>query len=233
MPDPVAPEPSSPPTMPVVPTIPVPPRPAPPAPTAPPTVPLHQPVPVPPAGPPPFPQGARSPSSPPRLRAFGRAHRLSCEVAALVVALLAGTGVGLAFGGGSNSTPASAAFAPPATAVPPATTPASKGTAHHRFQGIRGTISALSGTSWTVTTKAGSQVAVVITPTTRFGTAATSATQAQFVVGSPVVVIGTPTRTGTGTTLTARRVFPPKPTTTQLPATTVPGSGSPSSPANA
>ena len=164
-----------------------------------------------------------------------RAHRLTCEVAALVVALLAGTGVGLAFGRGSNSTPASAAFAPPATAVPPATTPASQGTAHHRFQGIRGTISALSGTSWTVTTKAGSQVTVEITPTTRFGTAAASATQANFVVGSPVVVVGTRrgTGTGTGTTLTARRVFPPKPTTTQLPATTVPGSSSPSAPANA
>lgn len=53
---------------------------------------------------------------------------------------------------------------------------------------VVGTIAAENGDDWTITEKSGKQVAVTVSPDTKWGTAKSPAQQAQFPVGSEVAV---------------------------------------------
>jgi len=175
------------------------------------------------------PPDPRAPGAPPRRTArsrltdFAGSHRLPVEIGAVVVALLAGTGIGFAFdGGGAGSSAASPAPASPAAASPspppvagtPVVAPADK------LRGIRGQITAESASTWNVVTPRGRAVTVTLTPTTRFGTAVSPSSASQFAVGDAIVVRGTLT----GSTITAVRIAVPR--TPSSPPTTIPGATS-------
>ncbi|WP_433799702.1 hypothetical protein [Actinomycetospora sp. CA-084318] len=76
------------------------------------------------------------------------------------------------------------------------------GTARHA---VDGTVTAESGTTWTVRTTDGRDLTVQLTPTTRFGRTHQPSSADRFPTGSRVRVLGTVA----GTTITARRVLPP------------------------
>lgn len=153
-----------------------------------------------------------------RLTGWAGSHLLSVEIGAVVVALLAGTGIGLAFdGGGSGSVASSTSAAPTPGAQSP--TPAAGnpfvGPAQ-KLQFVRGQITAESTSTWTVVTPRGRGVTVTLTPTTKFGTAVSPSSAAQFVVGGTAVVRGKLS----GSTITAVRIVVPS--ATSVPTTSVP-----------
>lgn len=76
------------------------------------------------------------------------------------------------------------------------------GSARHA---VDGTLTAESGSTWTVRTADGHDVTVQLTPATRFGRTHQPSSAAQFPTGARVRVLGTTA----GTTITARRVLPP------------------------
>ena len=90
---------------------------------------------------------------------------------------------------GCSSSPAPAAAPTP----PPAA--AKKG-----GEGVRGQITAETGSSWTVTTAKGRAFTVTVDPQTAYGSKAAPATVAQFPVGTMVRVVGT--RSGSAVTAT-------------------------------
>lgn len=92
--------------------------------------------------------------------------------------------------------------APPA----PAPTPAPPTTAHKAAKGVRGQITAESGSTWTVTNAKGRSFTVTVNGQTAFGTTAAPGTAAQFPVGTTVRVIGS----RTGKAVTATRIAPAK-----------------------
>ncbi len=149
-------------------------------------------------------------------RALLTEHRSRAEVVGAVVALAAGIGIGAAVwasGAGTTTDSVSASTSTPSTSTP-AVSP--------RHHGVRGLISAESGSTWSVTTPAGQVVTVTLTPQTRFGTRAAPATEGQFVVGSPVTVVGQPA----GGAITAQRVYTPlRPLGSGGTTTTLPPSG--------
>jgi hypothetical protein len=102
----------------------------------------------------------------------------------------------LAAGCGANST------SPPAPTVPPApsASPAPQAGRH----GIRGTVTAEDGSTWTVTTDAQRDFTVTVTPQTAFGTKKVPGTAQQFPVGTRVRVAGTVN----GSAVTAVRIVP-------------------------
>ena len=114
-----------------------------------------------------------------------------------MVAPAAGIGIGAAVWGSSGGTATVSA----SSTAPSTSTPSSP----HHHRGVRGTITAESGSTWSVTTPAGEVVSVTLTAQTRFGTSAAPATQVRFVVGSPVTVIGQLD----GSAITAKRVYTP------------------------
>lgn len=69
--------------------------------------------------------------------------------------------------------------------------------------GLRGTLTAISGDTWTLQTAAGASVTVALTSSTAFGTAAAPAERSTFVVGDRVGVLGA----RSGSTVTATRVL--------------------------
>lgn len=85
------------------------------------------------------------------------------------------------------------------TAAAPTTTPPAK---HAAAQGVRGQITAESGTTWTVTNARGRAFTVTLITQTGFGTAAAPAGEDRFPVGSQVRIVGAVT----GTTVTATRI---------------------------
>ena len=89
--------------------------------------------------------------------------------------------------------------APPATSTPATSTPVAGTKAE---QGVRGQITAITATTWTVTTAKGKAFTVTVSPQTVFGTKAAPATAAQFPVGTMVRVTGP----RTGATVTATRI---------------------------
>ena len=134
--------------------------------------------------------------------------------------LPAATGVaGLAIGAliasaivsSNSSSPASASVADAGTsAAPSAPATAASGTGANgtgkksaQARGVRGVITAESGSTWTVRSQAGPLVTVTISTTTKFGTKKLAATRSQFVTDSPVLVVGP----RAGDTVTARRVI--------------------------
>lgn len=94
-------------------------------------------------------------------------------------------------------------------AVPPAPapTPAPPTSAHKAAaKGVRGQITAESGSTWTVMNAKGRAFTVTVNGQTAFGTAAAPGTAAQFPVGTTVRVIGS----RTGKAVTATRIAPAK-----------------------
>jgi hypothetical protein len=93
--------------------------------------------------------------------------------------------------------------APPA----PTPTPAPPSSAHKAAaKGVRGQITAETGSTWTVTNAKGRAFTVTVNGQTAFGTAAAPGTAAQFPVGTTVRVIGS----RTGKAVTATRIAPAK-----------------------
>lgn len=86
--------------------------------------------------------------------------------------------------------------------------------------GVRGDITAETGSTWTVTTAKGRAFTVTVDGQTAFGTQAAPATAAQFPVGATVRVTGA----RSGTTVTATRIALAKQAAgaTPTPATTAP-----------
>lgn len=153
------------------------------------------------------------------ITALIRSHRRLAEAAVAVVAL--GTGIGVGFGisdlGGSSPSAADSTSTPSTTV---ATTPtrAPGGSSQPKVQGVRGQITAENGSTWTVLSRAGQSVTVVISAATQFGTKAQPGSASQFVPGSQIAAIGT----RTGTTVTATRVSVPVAAPTTSSSTTAP-----------
>lgn len=158
---------------------------------------------VPPSDVPPGHPSAGEPGNPPRRR------RVLIAVAAAVVVIAgAGIGVGVAASGDDSTSSAN----PPGT--PSSTTSGSPVTGNSqngktgkkgKLQATRGTITAESGSTWTLKTDQGKTVKVTITADTKFGTKKAPASKTDFTVGKTVDVVGKP---GTGT-MTANRVRMP------------------------
>ncbi len=89
---------------------------------------------------------------------------------------------------------------PSMSAVPQAVKPAKARGA------IRGTITAINGSTWIVLTKAGPTVMVTVTSSTVFGTKQAPSTATAFTTGSSVAVLGT----RTGDSLIATRIVTAK-----------------------
>jgi hypothetical protein len=121
--------------------------------------------------------------------------------AILAVAVVAALGGGVAAGAltaGSSSTLASAAAPTTTTTAPPS--PGAAGTAARRgAHGVRGKVTAVSPTRWTVQTASGQTVTVEITSSTRFGP---KVVPAKIAVGDEIVVAGS----RAGTSVTAARI---------------------------
>jgi hypothetical protein len=109
----------------------------------------------------------------------------------LLVGVLAAAAVAVAGCSGQPVTTAPApTSAPPSAAHKPAA----------QAKGVRGQITAETGSTWTVTNAKGRAFTVTVNPQTMFGTAAAPAAAAQFPVGTTVRVTGS--RTGTAVTAT-------------------------------
>lgn len=118
-----------------------------------------------------------------------------------------------------------------ASAIPglpaPASAPSS-GTpdaAKKAADGVRGEITAETGSTWTVTTARGRAFTVTVDGATVFGTTADPGTAAQFPIGTTVRVTGA--RNGTAVTATRIAVAKDKATATPAPATPVPATTAP------
>jgi RNase P/RNase MRP subunit p29 len=90
--------------------------------------------------------------------------------------------------------------APAPTPAPPTSAP------KVAAKGVRGQITAETGSTWTVTNAKGRAFTVTVNGQTAFGTAAAPVTAAQFPVGTTVRVDGS----RTGTAVTATRIAPAK-----------------------
>ena len=68
---------------------------------------------------------------------------------------------------------------------------------------VRGTITSISGTTWTIDTQRGVSVTVEVTSSTQFGTPVQAGSASDFAVGQQVIVVGS----RSGDTITADRVL--------------------------
>jgi Domain of unknown function (DUF5666) len=133
-----------------------------------------------------------------------------------VLAVTLATTAVLATGCGASSTPSPAA---PSASPAPSAPPSASGQAGRH--GVRGTITAEDGSTWTVTTAANRRFTVTVNPQTAFGTRKAPATAQAFPVGAQVRVAGTVS----GTAVTATRIVaadaakPPTPAASAPPAT--------------
>ena len=140
--------------------------------------------------------GAAEPDRP----SFFRRHLvgLSIAAAALAIVVVAGGtawGVSAAVAGGDSAAPAAMSAA----------AHAKKGAAaakQKHTHGTVGTVTAMSGGTWTIQSAAGATVTVTVDSTTAFGTAKKPATASSFAVGDRVGVIGA----RTGDSVTATRI---------------------------
>jgi hypothetical protein len=159
---------------------------------------------------------------------FLRRHAGASITAGVAVAALAGGGIAYAAtspGTSSTVTPPAAA-APTTTAPPTSTTTGGQGGgkaggAQRRATGARGTITAVTGSTWTLRTVRGLTVTVTITPQTKFGTPKAPATAASFPVGAPATIVGQ--RTGPRALTATRVVVPRQPLGSGSTTTTAPG----------
>lgn len=125
-----------------------------------------------------------------------------------VLAVTLATTAVLAVGCGSP-TPAPAA---------PSASPAPQASGHAEKHGVRGTITAEDGSTWTVTTAANRRFTVTVNPQTAFGTRKAPATAQAFPVGAQIRVAGTVS----GTAVTATRIVAADAARSQAPATGAP-----------
>jgi len=143
-----------------------------------------------------------------RIRRYFSAHRwLTVAVAGTaVLALGAGVAYGAVGGGGATSVASGSPTTTPTTTSPTgqASGPSagSKASTRRRRE-FRATITAISGSTWTVHTRSGVTVTLLVTSTTKFGTRAAPSAQSSFAVGAEVGVVGV--RTGRDA-VTASRV---------------------------
>jgi hypothetical protein len=117
----------------------------------------------------------------------------------------------LAAGCGTGSSASSASPSASATSAPQAS-------GHAARHGIRGTITAEDGSTWTVTNGANHRFTVTVNPQTAFGTRKAPATAQEFPVGAQVRVAGTVS----GSVVTATRVMAADAGGKQTPATSAP-----------
>ncbi|MEN2739180.1 DUF5666 domain-containing protein [Microbacterium sp. X-17] len=130
---------------------------------------------------------------------FLRRHAIGLSIAAAAVAIVVvagGTawGVSAAIAGGDSAAP----VAMNAAHAKKGATSAKQKHAH----GTVGTVTALSGGSWTIQSAAGATVTVTVDSSTAFGTAKKPDTASSFAVGDRVGVIGA----RSGDTVTATRI---------------------------
>ena len=130
---------------------------------------------------------------------FVRSH-LGAAIAAVAAAVIIVGGILLLVTAGGGS---SAASAPTTTSSTVAPHKAGRGGANgERRQGVRGSITAMNGDTWTVLSAKGATVTVQITPSTTFGTKAHPVAASDFSLGDRIVVIGA----RSGSTVTATRI---------------------------
>jgi hypothetical protein len=129
-----------------------------------------------------------------KIRGFLRNHLGAAIAGATTAVVLVGGLLILTLVGGGSSAPAAAnVTSPPTTVAPtPPAAPAS-GTAAKR-QGVRGQVTAITGSTWTVMSARGVPVTVDVTSSTMFGTKAAPLTATNFAVGDQIVVAGTRTK---------------------------------------
>ena len=139
----------------------------------------------------PAPAAAPSPSG----RGFLFRHSLGVGIAAGVLAVVVvagGTAWGVSAAVAGTQTTASAPMSPVDASTPSAAKHATHAAKHHKrkVHGARGTISAISGDTWTLKTAAGKTVTVKLTSTTAFGTKKAPAKRDSFAVGTKIDAIG-------------------------------------------
>jgi hypothetical protein len=136
-----------------------------------------------------------------KIAGFIRNH-LGAAIAAATAAvvLVGGLLILTLVGGGGSSSAAANASSSPSTTLAPSHKASGRGAAAKHA--VRGQITALSATSWTVTTSKGAAVTVDLSSSTAFGTKAAPLTASNFAVGDQVVVSGTRTKS----TITATRI---------------------------
>ena len=150
---------------------------------------------------------------------FFRRHAVALSIvgAALAVVLVS---AGTAWGVSAAVTSARSAPVPGATAL----AHPGKGGGSHKTkvaaQGARGTITAMNGESWTLTSQTGATVTVRLDSSTQFGTAKAPRTASSFAVGDKIGAVGT----RTGDSVAAKRIvlLPAKaaPSNTPMPTPT-------------
>jgi hypothetical protein len=150
-----------------------------------------------------------------RLRSYVGGHRLLSTAVAGAAVLVVGAAI--AYGLVSSPTSTAVTSSPTTTVGPTSTSVPSSTPARHRPRALRGRVTAVSSTAWTVQTAAGVTVTVQITPTTKFGTRAAPVGSSSLAVGDEVIVVGT----RAGTTVTATRIAM-APAARTGPATTTP-----------
>ncbi|MHB1172075.1 MAG: DUF5666 domain-containing protein [Lacisediminihabitans sp.] len=136
---------------------------------------------------------------------FLRRHWLASMIVGGVIGVVAvsgGTAWAVSAAVGSSSAPVAAAAVP--TPTPSHGKTGAKAAA--RRAAVRGTIAAVNGSTWTITTAAGRTVTVTIDSATKFGTVKAPAAKADFSVGTTVVVAGHRAQNG----FIALRVVMPK-----------------------
>jgi Domain of unknown function (DUF5666) len=128
-----------------------------------------------------------SPPAVPRA-GFWRRHRVAVAMTALALGGAAvGVGVGLDLTRGGSSTTVTAVQTPATSA--PASSAATRPSSRQRRH-ILGVIQSVSGSTWTVRTRAGASITVIVTPQTQFGSAKNPGSPEQFAAGDSVVVAG-------------------------------------------
>ncbi|MDE3207161.1 MAG: hypothetical protein KGQ66_23400 [Acidobacteriota bacterium] len=171
-----------------------------------------------------------------RILSFFRSGRIPMGVAAAAGIVAVGGGVAIgALTANSSSPAATPAAATAPTTTPPATAPAAgsagsagsavpaagKKTGNHHV--LRGTVTAVSASTWTLQTDAGQTLSVEVTSQTRLGKALEAGPPA---VGTRIVVVysgADPTATATaGTSITALRIGLGRPAGTAGGGTSVP-----------
>ncbi|MEO7023957.1 MAG: hypothetical protein ABI130_06970 [Leifsonia sp.] len=148
---------------------------------------------------------------------FFRRHAVALSIvgAALAVVLVS---AGTAWGVSAAVTNTQSAPVPAATAM----AHSGKSGASHKpkaaAQGVRGTITAMNGENWTLTSQAGTAVTVTLDSSTQFGSAKAPATASSFAVGDKIGALGP----RTGDTVAAKRIvlLPAKAGTSNTPMPT-------------